>query len=208
MVNKILFTFALIASTTAFAQCNITGNSTINKGTEEFYTVPTELAQCKDCHLWVISGGNAQFTGDHRQNTVKIKGNADGRIVLSLAILTPQGLSQCSKNIDISTSSANTALVSTEESAKKNCDVETNNLKEVKNGEGIVSFFPNAVNDSYKYNYTATYHNGETMSSTEKIPQFPFTKDNGITKISVKINSSKCIREFSKTYDANYWKFF
>lgn len=113
---------------------------------------------------------------------------------------------QCSKNIDIM--DGNVAAPFTQEPTKSKCDIEVSNYKEVKVSERIVSFFPNVTNDAYKYSWTATYSNGETMSSTEKVPQFPYSKENGLTRVNVKVTSSKCMRDFSKTYDANFWKFF
>lgn len=206
-MKKNTLLFGLFASAIVSAQCNISGKSSISVLSEETYTVANELAQCKDCHLWVTVGGNTTIASDNRQNSVKIKANSGGREVLSLSVLTPQGLMQCSKNIDIV--DGNGALPVVSETAKsKNCDIQANNYKEVKYAEGIVSFFPNVTNDTFRYHWTANYFNGDTMSSTEKVPQFPYTKENGITKVVVKINSSKCLKEFSKTYDGNFWKFF
>lgn len=212
-MKKLITVISIFAGVYSFAQCNISGKSTIKVLDEETYSVPTELAQCKDCHLWVGVGGNISLVGDNRQNTVKIKANSGGRQVISLAALTPQGLVQCSKNIDIV--DGNGALpvtsvtpTSSETPKTGNCDIEVNNYKEVKYADQIVSFFPNVTSDSYKYNWTVTYQNGDSVSSTEKVPQFPFTKENGISRVKVKINSTKCVREFSKTYDSNYWRFF
>ena len=211
---KKLMTFAaFFAGVLAFAQCSISGKSSLKVLDEETYSVSADLAQCKDCHLWVGVGGNISVIGDNKQNNVKIKANTGGRQVISLSVLTPQGFMQCSKNIDIVDGNgtlpvaASTAAV--EETPKNSgCDIEVNNYKEVKYADQIVSFFPNVTNDNYRYSWTATLASGEVLTSTEKVPQFPFTKENGITKVRVKIHTSRCMKEFSKTYDSNYWRFF
>lgn len=208
MIKKLLMTLSLATGLYATAQCTISGKSTINVLSEETYSVSAEAAQCKDCHLWVNVGGNTSILGDHKQNSVKLKAKSGGREVISLSVLTPQGFMQCSKNIDIVDANGTLPVQNTEPAKTSNCDVEANNYKEVKYADQIVSFFPNVMSDSYRYSWTVLYFNGSTMSSTEKVPQFPFTKDNGINKVTVKIHSSKCMKEFSKTYDGNYWKFF
>ncbi len=216
MKNLLAF-FAFVFSISAFAQCTITGKSTIKVLDEETYSVQSGLAQCKECHLWISVGENTQILGDNKLNSVKIKAISGGRQVLSLALLTPQGFVQCSKNIDILDSSeAGILKNNTPESPaplaapaqSPKCDIEVNNYKEVKYSENIVTFFPNVTNADYRYEWTANYANGDAMQSSEKVPQFPFTKEKSITTVKLKITSQKCVREFSKTYDASYWKWF
>lgn len=210
-MKKLVLVATFFISIFAFSQCTITGKSAIKVLEEETYSVDKEMAQCKDCHLWVSVGGNATISGDNRQNAVKIKANSGGRQVLSASILTPQGLLQCSKNIDIlDTSEVGIAKnnVSTNDIPKlPNCDVQVNNFKEVKYAENIVSFFPNVTDGDYKYQWTVNYANGDQMISTEKVPQFPYTKENGISTVKVKVTSTKCIKEFTKTYELSFWKF-
>ena len=100
-MKKFTFLSLLFFGILLHAQCTINGKSTINLNTEEIYSVANETAQCKDCHLWVGVGSSASISGDNRQSSVKLKANTAGRQVLSVAILTQQGLMQCSKNIDI-----------------------------------------------------------------------------------------------------------
>ena len=207
-MKKIITIGCILVAFSVSAQCNITGKSSITVLSEETYSIGSEAAQCKECHLWVTVGGNTTILGDSRQNAVKIKANSWGREVISLSVLTSQGLMQCSKNIDVVDSNGAIPVVAEAPKTTKNCDIDVDNYKEVKYADNIVSFFPNVTNDGFKYSWTVTYFNGETMSSTEKVPQFPFKKENGINKVTVKINSSKCLKEFSKTYDGNYWKFF
>jgi hypothetical protein len=213
-MTKILILLSMLLSGFTFSQCSINGKSSIRVPDEEAYSIAVDVAQCKDCHLWVNIGDNASITGDNRQNAVKIKAISVGREVISLAVLTSQGLVQCSKNIDILDSEQNSAAVpeiletSPAENTAVKCDIEVKGYKEVKYAEGTVTFFPEITKNDYKYEWNTRYATGETLQSTEKVPQFPYTKEKSITKVRLKIVSQKCVREYTKTYEASYWKFF
>ena len=88
------------------------------------------------------------------------------------------------------------------------CDITVNSFRDVKYAEGIVTFFPSEIQNNYGYTWTVIYATGEQKTSTEKIPQFPYTKENSITTVKVKILSNKCMKDLSKTYDSTFWKFF
>lgn len=219
MMRNLMYMLLFMCPGLMIAQCTITGNTAMNAGDESAYTVTGDAAQCADCHLWVTVGSNATISGDNRQQTVKLKAVAGGRQVLSAAVLTPHGLVQCSKNIDITERKLQAGVTEavpemTEHAApaaqttKVDCDIEVNNYKEVKYAEGIVTFFPNVNQSSYAYEWTAVYANGETMKSTEKVPQFPYTKEKSITVVKLRVVSSACMREFTKTYDSSYWRWF
>lgn len=209
MIKKVLLP-AILGVNFLTAQCMIDGKSTIRISEEEVYTINRATAQCEDCHLWVTIGGNASFSIDNKKNTVKLKAGFSGRQVLSATVLTQDGVAQCSKNIDIVDAKTqmpnqSNANVSTNSS---NCDIEVSDYKEVKSTEGIVSFFPNVTNSSYQYNWTATYFNGDVMTSDLVNPQFPYSKTKGIKSVSVKVTSNRCIKRFSKNYEENFWRFF
>ena len=216
-MKKFAFLSLLFFGILLHAQCTISGKSTMNLNTEEIYSVPNETAQCKDCHLWVGVGNSASISGDNRQSSVKIKANATGRQVLSVAILTQQGLMQCSKNIDIidsklntiGTNNSNNGVTTTLEPVQKpDCNIKINDFKEVKYAENIVSFFPIGDDNQYRYIWTAIYMDGREITSKEKVPQFPYTKTDGIKTVKLQMISDKCLRSLSKTYDNNYWEFF
>lgn len=205
MMKKIILAVLLMTSASAFSQCNILGKSSIGVSEPEIYAIENTPAQCKECHLWVNVGGNSTIESDNKLNSIKLKGKAGGREILSLTMLTPSGIIQCSKNIEILDA---TKIAKSEPKAPNDCDIDVNDFKEVKYSEGVVSFFPSKTANEYKYTWVATYFNGEKSESNEKVPQFPYTKANGIEKINLKIVSKKCIRNSSKTYDSNYWFFF
>jgi hypothetical protein len=208
---KLTLLSLLLMSFLMNAQCTITGKSTIKVLAEETYSVSNETAQCKDCHLWIPIGGNATISGDNRQNTVTIKANSGGRQVLSLAILTQQGFLQCSKNIDIiddSVIAQNSNNPSRDPVQKVECKIDISDFKEVKYAENIVSFFPIGDDQSYKFIWTITYPDGRTATSNEKVGQFPYTKTEGIKTVQLRVITSTCLRDFTKSYDSIYWNHF
>ena len=138
----------------------------------------------------------------------KLKPISGGKTVLSLSVLTSQGLSQCSKNIDIIDASTSQATNQEQIKTVLDCDVKLDGFKEVKYAEGIVAFFPSSTNNNYQYTWTVVYANGKEVQSSEKIPQFPYTKEASITSVKAKVVSAKCIKNLSKNYDSTYWKFF
>lgn len=218
-MRNLMYMLLFIFPGLMIAQCTISGNAAMNAGDESVYTVTGDAAQCADCHLWVTVGSNTTISGDNRQQAVKLKAVAGGRQVLSAAVLTPQGLVQCSKNIDITDgkpqAAVNTSVPDVQaqtatapQTTKVDCDIEVNNYKEVKYAEGIVTFFPNVNQSRYSYEWTANYATGEIMKSTEKVPQFPYTKEESITVVKLRVVSSACMREFTKTYDSSYWRWF
>ena len=206
-MKKLILLMTLMIYSSSFSQCVIKGNPTMKVSDAETYTVENDIAQCKDCHLWVNIGGNTELQGDVKQNTVKLKGTSGGRTVLSLVMLSPQGVVQCSKNIDV----LDGAMIDTNKTAvstSSNCDIDFTDYKEAKTSDGIVAFLPDGKENNYKYDWTVTYENGDQKTSKEKTPQFSFAKDNGIKTATVKITSARCIRNFTKTYEANFWKFY
>ena len=78
----------------------------------------------------------------------------------------------------------------------------------VKVSDGVVSFVPAKTEGSLKYEWTAVYDNGDEIKSAEHTPKFSYSKENGIKTLMLRVTSSKCMRTFTKTYDANYWRFY
>lgn len=205
-MKKITLIITLLISVFAFSQCVIKGNTKMKVSDVETFSIDNDLAQCPDCHLWVNISGNTELQGDVKQNSVKLKANSPGRTVLSLVVLSSQGVSQCSKNIDVVdvTTAKPDNVVSTTSS---NCDIDFSDYREAKTSDGIVAFLPNGKNN-YKYEWNATYENGDKKTSTEQIPQFNYSRDNGIKTMVLKVTSPRCIRNFTKTYEPNFWKFY
>ena len=201
-----------------FGQCTIDGVTSATVGEEVTLTVSGAEAQCKECHLWVAVGNTAVISGDARLKTVKIASIKPGRQVISLAMLTPQGLAQCSKNIDVLEQTAGVANSSAPLSTTnvpppappvaKPCDINVNNYKEVKYEAGVVSFFPLDTQGDWKYKWTVTYNDGETSKSYEKVPQFNYSAAKPINTVKLQVVSQKCMKEFTKRYDSNFWLYF
>ena len=189
------------------AQCNIAGSSTIKINSEETYSIANEIAQCKDCHNWQTVGTFATISGDNRQNSLKLKGNSVGKQVLTLSVITAEGVLQCSKNIEIVEHDPSTTERG-EPNEKMNCGIKVNDFKEVKYSESMVAFFPLDTNDDYRYTWTATYFDGKELTSKEKVPQFPFSKTDALKNVKVQIIANSCIRKLSRNYDPAYWQYF
>ncbi len=209
-MRKFFLVILLIASTAIyFAQCNIAGKSSIQVLETETYTLMSGNGQCVDCHLWVNLGGNTSIVGDNKQNSVKLTSNSAGRAVLTLSVLTNQGLVQCSKNIDIfNTLSGENISNQTVPKETVNCDIDISGFKEVKVTDGVVSFFPSSSDKEFKFEWIAIYGNGEEKQSKERVPQFSYSAENPISIVKLKVISPICIKNLSKSYEANYWKFF
>ncbi len=211
-MKKSLLFLSLISTTYFFAQCNIEGNNTAKVGEQVTYTVDNDTAQCTDCHLWVTTGGNSTVDGEFRKNNVTIKPNSIGRTILSLTMLTQNGVVQCVKNIDVvagtnTIATSNSPETGSSITTKPNCDITVDNFKELKYERGIVTFIPSDTENNYKYIWIVSYKN-ETKESTSLIPKFSYSDTNPIVKVMLRIVSKKCIREFSKNYESSYWTFF
>lgn len=203
---KKLYTLScLLLATLFYAQCNISGKNTINIGEQATYQIGSEAAQCRDCHLWTYAGQSISFVGDTRQNILSVSGVQPGAAVLSLTYLSSKGISTCSKNIQVLPSGA---TPSQSPNTGIDCDININNFKEVKVDNGIVSFFPTGNDGGFGYEWVALYADGSTQSSRDKVPQFNYSKDNSIIRISVKISSKICYKNLSKNYENTFWKVF
>lgn len=196
-MKKNLFLLPLLmVGTGIFAQCNIIGKSHIGFNETAEYTVDVD-AQCTDCYQWKAPSNNAVIMGNGMQKTIGLKGAGNGQTILSTTVLTPQGVSICSKVIEIV--GGNNSV------ATSNCDVEITDFKEAKISNRVLALFPNnPSNSSYSYQWTANYSNGDIKTSNEKVPQLPYP----FQSIKVKVTSKKCYKEYTKTYNDSFWKFF
>lgn len=216
MMKKNLVLLFIFCSIFSFAQCSITGKTSLRVGEEDILGFTGQQAQCSECHLWIgLGNGNKALKSDKKLKTVKFLADSPGRYVVSLNVLTENGFMQCAKNIDVlmGETAANTGSTINVSSAPEiqtatPCDIEIGNFKEVKYDAGIVSFFPESSTVEYKYNWTVTYLKGEQAKSFEKVPQFPYGAANPIKSVKLQIVSNRCLKEFTKTYDTNYWTFF
>lgn len=202
-MKKILFLLTLLSFTYGFSQCFIEGNPNLTVGESQTYTVKNNTAQCIDCHQWTSFGGNISLEGDIKQNSIKVKGNAAGKTILSLEMISEKGLLRCSKTIDVlNKPSTDINLLSSA------CDIGLDSFKEVKVSDGVVSFIPAKTEGNLKYEWNAEYENGDKKSSAESTAQFTYSKENGIKTLMLRVMTDRCMRNFTKTYDANYWRFY
>lgn len=202
-MNKILLLTVALIYHSSFAQCFIKGNSTITVGVPETFTVEKSIENCKNCHVWTIDGGNVSIEGSDKESSVKLKGNFFGGTILSLVMTTEKETARCSKVIDVTD-----PILNEPQNNNANCDIDFSDYKEVKNDDGKVSFSPMKTENNFKFYWTVVFENGEQKTSEEKVPQFNYAKENGIVSVTGKIVSKKCIRNFTKKYDSNFWRFF
>ncbi|EKB61294.1 hypothetical protein [Bergeyella zoohelcum] len=207
-MKKLGLFFAITVAHLAYSQCTIEGKSSIQPNVEETYTVTKATGQCTDCHLWVTIGGNAAIVSDTKKSAIQLKAGTSGRQIISATVLTSDGIAQCSKSIDIGSTASANVTNNNSSSNKENCDITTYNYTEVKTSDTTVNFYPNELNTNFHFQWKTTYFDGEVKNSTMPTPQFPFSKTKGIKSVNVKITSSKCMKEFTKSYEENYWRFF
>ena len=205
-MKNLLYLSLITISNTIAAQCSITGPSTIKIDESANYQIENDIAQCKDCHRWFTTGDYAYINSDNKLNNVTVKGLSAGKQTISLGIITANGFIQCDKNIEIVTDNS---IPTNQPEISKNCDIDISVFKDAKVDDSTVAFLPTITNNQYKYDWVINYSNGQEVKSIEKIPQIKYNKTgNTITKVTVNILSSKCIREIHKNYDDKFWLYF
>lgn len=212
-MKKLLVLFSSALMTSAFAQCTIDGPSSLAVGSTATYSVNMDDAQCSNCHLWENHGSVASMSSNAKKRAVRVTGNSTGNMTLSLAMLTPKGISQCNKTISVGNNVASNAAATTSSRDRTdysttnaaNCNSDFTNYTEMRKSDGVVAFVPSTTNTDYKYRWEATYANGEVKTSTDSTPNFSYSKDNGISSVKVRITSPNCISNFTKSYNATYW---
>ena len=194
--------FLVLVSTFGFAQCEITGKSSLVVGETAEYSISNESAQCKQCHQWTISGNAVISSDDHKLNNIRIKALAAGKAILSLQYFSSHDLVKCTKEINITDDKAPAA-----KTTESNCDVPSINFKEVKIDNSTIAFFPESK-ENLSYTWEAFYADGKHETSAEKVPLFSINEQNPIIKINVKVFAKNCYKIFAKTYDTSFWKYF
>ena len=195
--------FLVLVSTLGFAQCEITGKSSLVVGEKSSYGIKKD-AQCKECYRWTLDG-KAVIVSDNRLNSVEINPINTGNATLSVQYLSHDGhVVKCSKDLHISlTETANAS----EKAKNGECDIDVTNYETKKLTNERLGFYSNS-NGDFSYTWEVLYKNGQKQYSTEKAPQFSYSKDNQIVTVSVTVVSKSCYKKFTKPYDDNFWKFF
>lgn len=224
------------------AQCNIIGKPILSMNETSQYSVDVE-AQCTECYQWKSTGNNIVLMEEGKKKIINIKGSGNGEAILSVAVLTPNGVVECTKKLQVNdkntlatteapsivanqsntptnnTSNVDNATIKAyfstpvanmnTENVNPNCDIEILDIKEVKISDNVIGFFPSVTPNHYKYSWEVEYFNGEKSTSTEKVPQFSYDKkEKAFKSITLKVVSSKCLRELKKNYTEGFWKFF
>lgn len=117
-------------------------------------------------------------------------------------MLTKNGVENCYQEVRVMDDNEHS------NSPNTTCDININNYKEVHYDKNIVAFFPLHQNSTYNYHWTVRYENNSSKESLEKIPLFEYSTQHKITSVTLKILSKQCLKEFTKTYEENFWKVF
>ena len=212
-MRKVILSLPVLVSALFYSQCTVVGKDVVSVNELQNYTVENDNAQCAECFQWSVSGANSKIEGDVKGKLIQLKNLTPGKTQLTATVLSKNGSIQCSKNIEIKPAeiitekNANVATTTAPE-VKKDCNIQVRDIKELKSSENLVEFYPIPPNSNFKYYWTANYESGSQKESTEIVPQFPYSKGDGILSLKLKIVSDKCINTSSKTYDSNFWKFY
>ena len=202
-MKKLLLLLSLATFSVLFSQCNIVGADQIQVGEKQQYAVENAVAECNDCYKWIYADQAILFETDARSNPLTVKGAVTGTAILSLEIKTPKETLKCQKTIQVIEP---TSKVLTINAPKCNIDVEVFN--EVRNSGELVTFVPLNNEGVYKYEWTATYGNGDVKVMNEKNPVFGYSQANGILDMKLKVTSDQCVRTISKKYEPSFWMYF
>lgn len=204
-MKKTLSITAIIAASFAFGQCNIVGSSNIGVGKSEVYKVDT-AGQCTECYHWTSSNASIKLETNKLQ-TINLKGIIDGTNTLKVSIMTDKGVVECSKIVNVQSSTYNVTSDSQESenvAIMPKCEVDANDFKDLQIDETKVKFIPNG-SSNFTYEWKVTYANGQTLDSSEKEPNFQIIKGNDIVLSQVKILSKTCYKILTRAYPLNFW---
>ncbi len=199
MKKKLLFLSLFVVNTLAFAQCKIIGkpNITINEVAQ--YTVDVD-SRCSNCYEWRNLDNNLVIMNNENQKTVTVKGTGVGSGVLSVDVPTIEGSVRCTFPVNISYSGGSAPVMSN----SSDCDINIREVRDVIMSDDAIAFFPDLNDDNYRYYWMIEYLSGETMTSVEKVPQFPFNKTSMRLKtVKLRVTSRTCLKEYTKTYTAS-----
>lgn len=202
-MKNLTFLFAMLSFSLFSAQCVIKGPDQVQVGEKQLYTVDSNQEPCTNCLQWKHDDQNLIFETETNIPQVTIKGSVPGTAVLSVEGKSATGLLKCEKTIQIIA-----PLESILAPEKVECDIKVEELREFKTAQNKVTFESAPVGKNYTYTWTVTYRSGEKKISTDKTPQFDFSNENVISEVELKVNTPKCTRKLSKSYNDYFWYFF
>lgn len=196
-MKTLLILILTAASLLLPAQCQILGPSTVKVG-DSLQFMSDTAAKCLDCYKWNISSDEFLSIHSSSEGKITLRALKAGTAKINLTIETADGMSYCEKNLEIQNPS---------QQKEKQCDIEISDFKDVKVDENTMSFFPNRMSQKYSYYWQATYADGSTRESEEKIPQFSNNPASFINSVVVKIinKSSNCFSVITRTYGEKFW---
>lgn len=202
-MKKLFIIGGLTASFFLSAQC-IKGEQTIFLGEEATFTIDKDLAQCPDCHHWLIKKEQFKVNGEQKKNTIKLIPQQLGDFELSSAVLTSSGLKNCTLKVTVKEKSN----LQVQDNTTTDCKVNVTDFKEIRVDPTNVLLYPNNRTMTYNYTWDITYKNGKTAQLSDIVPTVNRSVNNEIKTIVLRVLTTSCVRTFTKDYDDTFWKYY
>lgn len=222
MTMKKLITLSLLimGSISINAQCQIQLSSNAMTLNETQTLSLAEKATCRDAHYWEVSGTGLQVLGNNTDEKLTIQAVSAGNSVIRVNYISPQGPRQCEVRVGVIDPSTGRLIHTTvdvapspsQNSAQDNvsrlsvpCTLATKGFKEIRNGETMFSFVPDAEETpETTYTWTALRSDGKEISLTDRTALFDSPKDAYIMRVKLVVQNPICKRELSKVYHQNF----
>ncbi|WP_300669315.1 hypothetical protein [Soonwooa sp.] len=202
-ILSLLFINVTIA---AFAQCHISGPSTISVNENTKFSIEKDNAQCAECYQWSIKGKENFIENDNRANFVYVNPQKAGKLTLSLTTLTNKGTETCSKQVNVTEANKDEPSYQHVSTETKDCIINTMTYKEYKYEDGKLVLIPEQDSNDISYRWTAIFKNGSKVESKDKIAQFRYSIENPIDKINLIMSTNNCTKISVRTYQEDFWK--
>ena len=101
MIKKLIMIGGCIASFNLSAQCQINGEQNLAVGKEYTFSVDKKLAQCEDCHHWLVKKEDFKIISETKKNEIKIIPTKTGTYEISAAVIASNGLQNCQTTVNV-----------------------------------------------------------------------------------------------------------
>lgn len=151
MIKKLIMIGGCIASFNLSAQCQINGEQNLAVGKEYTFSVDKKLAQCEDCHHWLVKKEDFKIISETKKNEIKIIPTKTGTYEISAAVIASNGLQNCQTTVNVHEYTEE--KVQTKEN---DCKLTVTDFKEIRVDPTTVLLYPNNRNLAYNYTWEIT----------------------------------------------------
>lgn len=191
----------LFISIALISQCTISGPDQIQIGERQVYKAESTTVNCENCFEWTHLDQKIILETATDRNPLTVKGTVIGDAVLSLKIILPDEVLNCSKVIKV------IEPTSTIIDNSPKCIIEVESIIEKVIAENQVVFEANVPEDNFPFHWKVFYRNGtQTVSELQK-PTFEFSVENPIDKVELMVGTNKCNKYIVKKYHEFFWFF-